>query len=916
MKGDFTRDLFDPTKHYSGVLMQQGRVQLDADWNEQDSIQRYRTEVEARDLIGVSGGPFENAGFAIQITSTNTLAISQGRYYVQGILCENEQDVSYDQQPDFPNPPPLAQLFGDKKLGIVYLDVWTRHISALEDPAIREVALGGPDTTTRLKTVWQVRVLPVTSQHPDVVNNEDPFPEWDALIAPSTGGLSARAQPVAQGQEGPCLLAPSAGYRRLENQLYRVEVHKGGALGVTGQQAPTFKWSRDNGTVVTTIEKFNGQELTLHDMGRDEVLGFAAGQLVELVDDAQELGGAPGQLFTITKVNAATRIVTLSGAPAAAVPLRNPRLRRWDSAGDIPVQIPATNDGFITLEDGIQIKFSNGFFRTGDYWQIPARTATADIEWPFTTPQPARGIIHNYARLAFLRLKADGTPQAPPQDARRIFLPLTPSPLAVHVKGINWPNDDFIVLEALTQNNVGLRILLDSTFNPNTVNASTMVVTLETVLPATPPNPNSFLHVNTILAGQITLDPPVQTNPDPAVIRTIVWKLPPAFGDLNTLLAQTVEPPRVRVRLKGSAIWSDDGAQVRYLDGYAYGRPGQRADDKSFRVDLRLPSGNDALASDFESWFFLKKIIPPATLIGFSLTPGKVVAGGTVQGAVKLDRVALTNTAITLALGNPPPAGTQPAATIPASVVIPAGKDQAQFPITTLASLGATTAVLINAQLGSAPMIAAGLTVEVVNVSVTPPQASLFTGRQQQFSALVAGTDNTAVNWSVAPANGGSVTSTGIYTAPSTPGTFQVIATSVEDNRKAGSSQVSVTEKPKEGKENKDGKDTGKEFVKEFDKIQVEKVAEAKLRDVIANPIQPLAISAKAPAGDGQPFIRAEERPALEGSLAQALPASAKVAPKVSSTSAKVKTKTKAKAKAKPQDKGQGKAQDKAKDKG
>ena len=56
MKGDFTRDLFDPTRHYSGVLMQQGRVQLDADWNAQDGIQRYRAEVAARDVIGASGG--------------------------------------------------------------------------------------------------------------------------------------------------------------------------------------------------------------------------------------------------------------------------------------------------------------------------------------------------------------------------------------------------------------------------------------------------------------------------------------------------------------------------------------------------------------------------------------------------------------------------------------------------------------------------------------------------------------------------------------------------------------------------------------------------------------------------------------------------------------------------------------------
>ena len=35
MKGDFSRLTFDPTKHFSGVRMQQGRVQLDADWNEQ-----------------------------------------------------------------------------------------------------------------------------------------------------------------------------------------------------------------------------------------------------------------------------------------------------------------------------------------------------------------------------------------------------------------------------------------------------------------------------------------------------------------------------------------------------------------------------------------------------------------------------------------------------------------------------------------------------------------------------------------------------------------------------------------------------------------------------------------------------------------------------------------------------------------
>ena len=44
MKGDFSRRTFDPQKHFSRVLMQQGRVQLDADWNEQAAIQLHHTE--------------------------------------------------------------------------------------------------------------------------------------------------------------------------------------------------------------------------------------------------------------------------------------------------------------------------------------------------------------------------------------------------------------------------------------------------------------------------------------------------------------------------------------------------------------------------------------------------------------------------------------------------------------------------------------------------------------------------------------------------------------------------------------------------------------------------------------------------------------------------------------------------------
>jgi hypothetical protein len=41
MKNDLTRSTFRRERHYSSVRMQQGRVQLDADWNEQLDIEMH-----------------------------------------------------------------------------------------------------------------------------------------------------------------------------------------------------------------------------------------------------------------------------------------------------------------------------------------------------------------------------------------------------------------------------------------------------------------------------------------------------------------------------------------------------------------------------------------------------------------------------------------------------------------------------------------------------------------------------------------------------------------------------------------------------------------------------------------------------------------------------------------------------------
>ena len=47
MQGDFSRETFDRSHHFTRVLMQQGRVLVDADWNEQAAISRYGIRTHA-----------------------------------------------------------------------------------------------------------------------------------------------------------------------------------------------------------------------------------------------------------------------------------------------------------------------------------------------------------------------------------------------------------------------------------------------------------------------------------------------------------------------------------------------------------------------------------------------------------------------------------------------------------------------------------------------------------------------------------------------------------------------------------------------------------------------------------------------------------------------------------------------------
>ncbi len=422
-RGDFTRDTFYPLRHLTRVFMQQGRVQLDADWNEQVSILLHYLRSAARDLGGEHWGPSADAGFRIGFDGKNNLTITKGHYYVQGILCENEEDLIYTEHPD--DAPKSAEQPLPKERYLVYLDVWERHLTYIEDELIREVALGGPDTATRAKIVWQVKMRAVgVGESADAVLKTD-YQAFLRLIAnerkPGSGTLRARARRQKDNDE-PCLTTPDARYRGAENQLYRVEIHKGGKVGEA-----TFKWSRDNGSVTFPIRTFIGKEATLEHLGRDKRLGLKKNDWVEIVDDHIVLRGEAGRVAQVDKIDMTELTVTLKVSEGAGLPdyqendTRHPLLRRWDQQSDaIPVSEgdSAQDNDWINLESGVQILFPKvggnqaSQYRIGDYWLIPARTATGDVEWPgpvgSPTALPPHGIIHHYAPLAIISV-ANGT---------------------------------------------------------------------------------------------------------------------------------------------------------------------------------------------------------------------------------------------------------------------------------------------------------------------------------------------------------------------------------------------------------------------------------------------------------------------------------------------------------------------------
>ena len=176
MPSDIARRSYDVRQHYRSVVAQQGRVTLEADWNEAMVIAAEEQRREALDIVGPVGTP--DNGYLITPGPGFDFSIGHGTMYVGGerLFLVNPaattppgQELLYSQQnqPMAASDPPRSVEWLDAAIDpdfvpvpttapsreFIYLKVREQEVGAVEDSDLKDVALGGPDTAQRTRLI-------------------------------------------------------------------------------------------------------------------------------------------------------------------------------------------------------------------------------------------------------------------------------------------------------------------------------------------------------------------------------------------------------------------------------------------------------------------------------------------------------------------------------------------------------------------------------------------------------------------------------------------------------------------------------------------------------------------------------------------------------------------------------------------
>lgn len=450
---DISRHLFDARKRYISVQMQQGRVFLDADWNENERIADDARRKAILDIVGGQGSP--DGGYRISgVTGAGQdldFRIEPGTYYLGGTRLDLDQPESFRAQTDWLDQPPGGIDPEHRRIDVVYLETWQQSVTAVEDSELLEVALGGPDTSTRIRNMSRVRVL-------RNVNNPDCADAWKAaserFAKAGRGQLNAGGELVTDAEltvtidpgvvgSDPCDPETTGGYLGAENQAIRVQI----------VSPNTFTWGFDNGSALYRVSlSADRTKITFITEPRDQAHWPLAGDTVELLPwsallpNGEKVAEHQGHLSRLaSSFNPDVREVTMTDPPAAgfgqewqarpdAALLGEEYfyLRVWHRGTDrtgapaisftagTPVELGHT---------GLSITLDGSAFRPGDYWTIAARPNSPSevMPWQLLTGASPIGPKIFVAPLALIQWRRRGRNFVPQiiSDCRARFLPLT-----------------------------------------------------------------------------------------------------------------------------------------------------------------------------------------------------------------------------------------------------------------------------------------------------------------------------------------------------------------------------------------------------------------------------------------------------------------------------------------------------------
>jgi hypothetical protein len=462
---DISRDATDLRKHYDGVHMQQGRVLTDDDFNE---AARLDAEDERRvrvDVIGPAGSPDD--GFRLKVNA-GQLLLSAGTYYTGGLRLELEADEAFNLQRDWLQqgtvPGETLADPGVARFDFVWLDVWQQPVAAVEDKELLEAALGGADTSTRVRTMRRARILPN-------IGDVDCAAAWTQLQASlATQGVingDFELVPDARLTVGPdgttntddlCSPPVAGGYLGAENQAIRVQI--------TG--ANQFTWGFDNGAPLYRVQLLAdgggiNRRIKMLTLPKDQSHYPLEGQVVELLpwsallSNGQKNAELSGFLAKVNGgYNPDTQELFITAAPpndtgtpvmpfgqrwtartdATSIHAEAPPedvyfyMRVWNRGADTqsPAAIAFNPGAPVPLTGtGLQVTFAGAHLRKNDFWIIAARPETPNtvVPWELSTGRAPHGVRRWIAPLGVIHWRAAGAGLEVLDDCRPTFLPLT-----------------------------------------------------------------------------------------------------------------------------------------------------------------------------------------------------------------------------------------------------------------------------------------------------------------------------------------------------------------------------------------------------------------------------------------------------------------------------------------------------------